>query len=88
MRLNLWLSACVTVNVCCTAGGVHVSTLMEVVQCGYGAVTKGGIEAELKSLKFEGKGAAGTARDKVSRHGSLTSFGIEMSSHLAPLWSD
>ena len=55
-------------NVCCTAGGEHASTLMEVVQSVHGAAAREGIEAELRSLKFEGKGPAGTARDKVSMH--------------------
>ena len=55
-------------NVCCTAGGEHASTLMKVVQSTNGAATREGIEAELRSLKFERKGPAGTVRDKVSMH--------------------
>ena len=52
--------------VCCTAGGVHVSTQLEAVQSGYGAATRGGSEVELQSGKPEREGPAGTTQDKVS----------------------
>ena len=71
------------------------STLLEAVQSGYGAATREGIEAELRSLKLEEEVPAGTIRDKVSmhwserwcRHVTWTNCGIEISSRLAPLWS-
>ena len=79
---------CVTLSVCCTAGGEHASTLPEVGQSGYGAATREGVEAELKSLKSEWEVPAGTTRDKVGmnwserwcRHGTWTNCGIEISS--------
>ena len=81
--------------VCCTAGGEHASTLLEVGQSGHGAATRKGVEAELLLLKSEGEGPAGTTQEKVSmhcsegwcRHGTWTNCGIEISSRLAPLWS-
>ena len=44
------------------------STLLEAVQSGYGTATRERIEAELRSLRLEEEGPAGTARDKVSMH--------------------
>ena len=46
------------------------STLLEAVQSGYGAATREGIEAELRSLRSEGEGPAGTTQDKVMLHWS------------------
>ena len=46
------------------------STLLEAVQSGYGAATREGIEAELKSLRSEGEVPTGTTQDKVSMHWS------------------
>ena len=46
------------------------STLLEAVQSGYGAATREGIEAELRSLRSEGEGLARTTQDKVGMHWS------------------
>ena len=45
-------------------------TLLEAVQSGYGAATREGIEAELRSLKLEEEVPAGTTRGKVGMHWS------------------
>ena len=79
---------------CCTAGGEHASTPLAAGQGGHGAATRGGVEAELRSLRSEGEGTARPTRDKVSmhwseeccRHETWTKC-IEISSRLAPLWS-
>ena len=72
-----------------------MSTQPEAVQSGYGAATREDSDVELQSGKPEGEGPAGTTQDNVSMHwserwcryGTWTSCGIEINSHLAPLWS-